>query len=47
MNASQLIEYGAINAKMEDSYGDTYSGWWLDGQYLGESIQDATYAIEG
>jgi hypothetical protein len=32
---SKLEAAGAIRAKMEDRHGDTRSGWWMDGVFLG------------
>jgi hypothetical protein len=45
--ASELREMGAELAKMEDRHGDTKSGWWLDGVYLGKKATDAISAVRG
>jgi hypothetical protein len=43
----ELREMGAELAKMEDRQGDTKSGWWLDGVYLGKKATDALEAVQG
>lgn len=47
MTLTELEKLGATYEKREDRQGDTKTGWWLDGTFLGESITDATEAIEG
>ena len=44
---SQLLETGATLEKREDRQGDTRTGWWLDGVFLGESVREALAAIRG
>ena len=46
MTRNDLEEYGATYEKAEDRSGDTKTGWWLDGVYLGETVLGATEAIE-
>lgn len=41
----ELIARGAELAKMEDQHGDTKSGWWIDGVYLGKTTRDAIEAL--
>lgn len=31
----RLREMGAVRERREDRHGETKSGWWLDGIYLG------------
>lgn len=45
--ANELREMGAELARMEDRQGDTKSGWWLDGVYLGKKAADALEAVRG
>lgn len=45
--AKDLIEAGAVRQKAENSHGETLSGWWLDGVYLGKSVTDAIEALRG
>lgn len=40
----KLIEAGAVKEKAQDRHGDTKTGWWLDGVFLG---RDAKTAWEG
>lgn len=47
MTREELIAYGAVFEKREDRHGDTKTGWWLDGVYLGNTTQLATEAING
>ena len=42
-----LIEAGATKERREDRSGDTKSGWWLDGVYLGSSDSAAVEALRG
>jgi len=42
-----LKDAGAINAKQEDRYGETKTGWWLDGVYLGKDPRQAVSAMRG
>ncbi len=42
-----LVEAGAVNAKQEDRHGDTKTGWWLDGVYLGKDPRQAVSAMRG
>jgi len=42
-----LTESGAVNAKQEDRQGETRTGWWLDGVYLGKDPRQAVNAIRG
>ena len=32
---NRLREMGAVLEKREDRFGETKSGWWMDGVYLG------------
>lgn len=41
----KLAEAGAVKEKREDRHGDTKSGWWLDGVYLGSDTRSAIEAI--
>jgi hypothetical protein len=47
MTHNELIEYGCEFCKREDRHGDTLSGYWLDGVFLGKTARDATEAIKG
>ncbi len=42
-----LIEAGATKERREDRHGETKSGWWLDGVFLGSSDAAAVEAIRG
>lgn len=42
-----LLEAGAQNAKKEDRFGDTRSGWWLDDVFLGKDPQHALQILKG
>lgn len=42
-----LRDSGATLAKQEDRSGDTKSGWWLDGVYLGKDAKTAATSITG
>ena len=43
----ELLERGAANERREDRHGDTRTGWWLDGVYLGKDPVAALRNIEG
>lgn len=47
MNHDELLDYGCEYATAEDRWGDTKSGYWLDGVYLGSTARIATEAIRG
>jgi hypothetical protein len=42
---NKLLESGAVKEKREDRHGDTKSGWWLDGVYLGNDTRTALESI--
>ena len=42
-----LIEAGATRERRKDRHGETKSGWWLDGVYLGSSDAAAVEALRG
>ena len=42
-----LRDRGAEYSKRETRTGETRSGWWLDGVYLGKTTRDAMEAING
>ena len=44
---AKLLEIGAEKLKAEDRWGDTRTGWWLDGVYLGKDPVVALNAVEG
>jgi len=43
----EIEEAGAEYSKQEDQFGDTKSGWWMDGVYLGKTVKDAIESIQG
>jgi len=43
----ELREAGAVKEKREDRHGDTHTGWWLDGVFLGKDVRAALEAIRG
>jgi len=47
MTHEELIEYGCDYSRREDRHGETKSGYWLDGVYLGKTTKQATEAIRG
>lgn len=47
MTREELTEYCAVYEKREDKNGETKTGWWLDGVYLGKTTKDASEAIKG
>ncbi len=44
---AELIEVGAERKQARDRFGDIHFGWWLDGVYLGETVDMALEAIKG
>ena len=40
----KLIDAGAVRERRENEHGETKTGWWLDGVFLG---RDARTAAEG
>lgn len=47
MSHEELIEAGCDFSKREDRQGETKSGYWLDGVFLGKTPRQATEAIKG
>lgn len=45
--AIELNNAGASLEKREDRFGDTRTGWWLDGVYLGKKATDALRIMRG
>lgn len=45
----KLLEMGAENLKQEDRFGNTRSGWWLDGVWLAPACDPirAVAVVEG
>ncbi len=37
----ELAAHGVVYKKAEDRQGDTYTGYWLGGAYLGKTMQEA------
>ena len=44
---AKLIEAGAVKEKAEDRYGETKSGWWLEGVFLGRDAKTAWSGVAG
>ena len=42
-----LIERGAKHERREDEWGDTKTGWWMDGVWLGVTERDAVERLRG
>ena len=42
-----LVEAGAVRQRAENRHGETLTGWWLDGVYLGKTATDAIEALRG
>jgi hypothetical protein len=42
---AELINRGAELLKTEDRFGETKTGWWIDGVFLGENERDAIESI--
>jgi len=47
MSHEELIAYGCEFKIAEDDFGDTQSGYWLGGQFIGGTPEAATAAIVG
>jgi hypothetical protein len=43
----ELKAVGAEFARRENAHGETKSGWWLDGVYLGKDAASAIEALRG
>lgn len=44
---TELKAAGAVQEKREDRHGETRTGWWLDGVWLGKTVKEALNAIRG
>ena len=47
MRRQELEKRGASREKREDRHGDTKTGWWLDGVYLGRTTEESIRAMNG
>jgi len=44
---TDLRDRGAEFSRRENRHGETRSGWWLDGVYLGKTTRDAVERLNG
>lgn len=42
-----LKDAGAFREKREDRFGDTKTGWWVDGVFLAKDAVDAVRQMRG
>ena len=43
----ELIELGAVREKAENWRGETLSGWWREGVYLGRTARESLEFLKG
>jgi hypothetical protein len=43
----ELESIGAVKETSDDRFGDTKTGWWLDGVFLGRDSMTALQAVRG
>lgn len=43
----ELLELGAVKERAENWRGETLSGWWRDGVYLGKTARESLEFLKG